>query len=218
MKHTKMAFAAAILVILASLGGCGTTTFFFSFVDELGTTNDEYSWITEGPGSLGVGVQGLWMDGRSVVFPFRLKGNATITINMTSACSNTELAWFKVMLTDANDLFVTYHSLDMYIGDPVDQIIKLCENGDSYVNRVIMGPTIPGLINPGDNEIVITKAGNRYRTYINDVLVGGYYAEDYIAEWYAIAIYCELSSTTDDDSIFVRDFNLKISGDYEQLI
>ena len=218
MKPYRSVVAAALIIILACLAGCGTTTFFFSFVDELGTTNDEYSWITEGPGSLGVGVQGLWMDERAVIFPFRLKGNATITMNMLSACENTELAYFMVMLTDVDNLYYSYHALEMYLGNPADQMIKLCEKVTSSVDRVAMGPVIPGLVNPGENEIVITKRANFYKCYINDVLVGGYSAEDYIAEWYEIVIYCELSSSTDADSIFVRDFNLEISGDYEQLI
>ena len=218
MKPYRLASVAALLILLACLAGCGTTTFFFSFEDELDLENGEYSWITDGPGSMGVGVQGLWMDERAVIFPFRLKGNATITMNMLSACENTELAYFKVMLTDVDNLFNLYHALEMYLGNPVDQIIKLCEKVTSSVNRVAMGPVIPGLVNPGENEIVITKRGNYYRCYINDVLVGGYSAEDYIAEWYEIVIYCELSSSTDADSIFVRDFNLVISGDYEELI
>lgn len=218
MKACRPVVAAAMLIILACLTGCGTTVFFFSFTEELAITNDEYTWITEGSGSMGVAIQGLWMDERTVIFPFRLEGNSTIELNIASACGDTELAYIKVMLTDAENPFASYHSLEMYLGNPSDQIVKLCEKGSSYVNRVLMGPEIPGLENPGDNEIVINKAGNSYNCFINGTLVGGYNAEDFFADWYLVAIYCELNPSTDAESLFIEDFSLKVSGECEGIL
>ncbi len=201
----RAASIAALLLLFITVSGCGDD-FYFSFKDEGALFNDSYTFLTEDGSPQFLDGKGLVLDMARIIAPISLTGDATITIRFHADCSEFELGYLAVHLWTGDPEVA--HLVELYFGNPLDQLYKLAELFTTYEVRAGDGPEIPGYYGRGDYALKIEKRGDEYRAYLGTQLLGKYVAEDYFAEWFYISLVGELYGMTTSDSLYVKDIRV----------
>ena len=201
----RAASIAALLLLFITVSGCGDD-FYFSFKDEQALYNDSYTFLTEDGSPQFLDGKGLVLDMARIIAPISLTGDATITIRFHADCSEFELGYLAVHLWTGDPEVA--HLVELYFGNPLDQLYKLAELFTTYEVRAGDGPEIPGYHGCGDYALKIEKRGDEYRAYLGTQLLGKYVAEDYFAEWFYISLVGELYGMTTSDSLYVKDIRV----------
>ena len=201
----RAASITALLLLFITVSGCGDD-FYFSFKDEGALYNDSYTFLVEeGSPFLALG-QGLTLDMARIIAPIRLAGDVTITIRFHADCSEFELGYLAVHLWTGDPEVA--HLVELYLGDPVNQLYKLAELFTTYEIRAGDGPDIPGYHGRGDYSLRIEKRGDEYSAYLGSSLLGKYVAEHYFADWFYISLAGEMYGLTTYDSLYVKDIRV----------
>ncbi len=225
MKMGRVLAAFVVILLAMSLAGCYNESYFFSFMEEQDTENEEGAWLLTDTGVNSIIDYGVYLNGDGATAPLMFRGDFRVTFNFWLGATAEKPAYVSMVLSSipASE-------------DPADRVVVSMQNlGTEDEGLVIseaheleeaelfaLDEEIPGLNKDHWNKAILEKKGSSFKLTINGRKAATFDIALYAAEYFTLNFYSESDLEQDPEDpklgFIIKDVKVDYSeGNAEEL-
>lgn len=225
MKMGRIIAIIGVIMLALSLAGCYNESYFFSFMEEQDTTNDEGAWLVTETGVHSIIDFGIYLNGDEATAPLMFRGDFRVTFNFWLGATAEKPAHVSIVLSSipASEDPVDWLSVSMQQLGSEDENLAVIEGHElEEANLLALEEEIPGLNKDHWNKAILEKKGSSFKLTINGRKAATFDIGLYAAEYFTLNFYSESDMEQDPEDpklgLILKDVKVDyIEGNAEEL-
>lgn len=218
MKMGRALAVIGVIILALSLAGCYNEFYFFSFMKEQDTLNDEGAWLLTDAGVNSIIDYGLYINSDEATAPLMFRGDFKATVNFWLGATLDKPALVRIMLSSVppSDEPSDWLSLNMQqLGTEEESMVVMEGHLAEDAELLNLPGEIPGLNKGHWNKLILEKKGSSFKLTINGRKAATFELGLYAAEYFTFNFYSEsdIEQNPEDPKLgfIMKDFRVDYS-------
>lgn len=194
MKMGRTLAVIGVLMLALSLAGCYNEFYFFSFMEEQDTANEEGTWLLTDTGVNSIIDYGIYLNGDEATAPLMFRGDFRVTYNFWLGATAEKPAAVSMVLSSipASEDPADWVTVSMQQLGAEDESLVVSEGHElEEAELFALDEEIPGLNKDHWNKAVLEKKGSSFKLTINGRKAATFDIGLYAAEYFTVNFYSE---------------------------